>query len=191
MQLGAFWCFFAYYIRAPQTSSFACYMRPYSGPFLSFLAYGGSLKSVSSHSIWGPPQISFLTYYGGPSDHFFAYYIGASRSLSSLTIYMGPSDQFHCLLYAPPLRSVSLHAIGGPPQILVFSQNIWGPPQISFSAYYMGPPQVSFFAYYMGPPQISFCADFLGAPLRSVFSLTSLYGALSDQLLRLLYGGPH
>ena len=67
-----------------------------------------------------------------------------------------PSDQFIHLLWRPrslygaPLRSVSLHAIGGPPQILVFSQNIWGPPQISFSAYYMEPPQVSFFAYYMG-----------------------------------------
>ena len=59
----AFWCVFAYYIRALQTSSFACYMRPaHSGPFLSFLAYymeapsdqflrieyGGPLESVSS-----------------------------------------------------------------------------------------------------------------------------------------------
>ena len=54
----------------------------------------------------------------------------------------------------------------------VSAQNIWGPPQISFFAYYMGPPQISFFAYYMGPLQISFCAYFWGAPLRSFFSLT-------------------
>ena len=65
----------------------------------------------------------------GPSDHFFAYYIGAPRSLSSRTIW-GPSDQFLLIQYggpsqisfivyymAPPLRSVSLHAIGGPPHI--------------------------------------------------------------------------
>ena len=72
----------AYYSRAPppQTSSFAGYIRPHSGPFLSFLAYnmgvssdqflrieyGGPLRSVSSlimeaslcqflHTIWGPP----------------------------------------------------------------------------------------------------------------------------------------
>ena len=111
--------------------------------------------------------------YWGPQITFYAYYMGPLRSVSSHTI-LGPlSDQFYCLLCAPPLRSVSFHAIGRPPHILVFSQNIWGPPQISFSAYYMGPLQVSFFAYYMRSPQISFCAYFLGAPLRSVFSLTN------------------
>ena len=178
-------------------------MRPYSSPFLSFLAYGGSLRSVSSHRTWGPPQISFLTYYEGldpyaffsyymeapriislhtilgPPITFFAYYMGPLRSVSSHTIWWPISHQFHCLLYGPPpppLRSVSLHAIGGPPQILVFSQNIWAPPQISFSAYYMGPPQISFcayflgssqisfFSYYMGPPQISFFAYYMGVP---------------------------
>ena len=76
--------------------------------------------------------------------------MGHLMSVSSHTIWGPLSDHFHCLLYGAPLRSVSLHAIGGPPQVLVFSQNIWGPPQISFSAYYMEPPQVSFFAYYMG-----------------------------------------
>ena len=70
---------------------------------------------------------------------FFVLY-GAPRMISLHTI-LGPlSDQFHCLLYgALPLRSVSLHAIGGPPQILVFLRNIWGSLQINFSAYYMGP----------------------------------------------------
>ena len=111
---------------APQTSSFACYMWPHSGPFLSFLAY----------YIWGLPQISFFTYYGGllmsffilyggPSDHFFAYYIGAPRSLSSLTIW-SPSDHFLLIQYGVPS-------------------------QISFIVYYMAPPpQISFFACYMG-----------------------------------------
>ena len=142
-------------------------MRPHSGPFLSFLAYymgAPSCRSVSSHRIWGPPQISFFTYYGGllmsffhtilgPSDHFFcilywapqitffAYYMGPLRSVSSHTISGPLSDQFHCLLYAPPLPQISFFACyRGPPQILFFSQNIWGPPQISFSAYYMGSP---------------------------------------------------
>ena len=129
MQLGAFWCFFAYYIRAPQTSSFACYMQPHSGPFLSFLAYhmGGFLRSVSSHRIREPLQISFFSYYGGllklclfffmlygdPLDNFFAYYIGAPRSLSLLTIW-GPSDHFLLIQYG-------------------------GPSQISFVVYYKGP----------------------------------------------------
>ena len=55
----------------------------------------------------------FYILYGGPSDHFFAYYIGAPRSLSSLTIW-GPSDQFLLIQYG-------------------------GPSQISFVVYYMGP----------------------------------------------------
>ena len=137
------------------------------------------------HLLWRPPYVFFFILYGGPSDHFFAYYIGAPRSLSSLTIWR-PSDQFlltqiSFIVYymgPPPLRSVPLHAIGGwgAPHILVFSQNIWGLPQISFSAYYMGPPQVSFFTYYMGSPQISFFSYYMG-PFRSVF-------------FRILYGGP-
>ena len=153
-------------ILGPPDNSFACYMRPHSGPFLSFLAYymgapsdqflrieyGGPLRSVSSLIMEASLCLFFHTVWG-PSDHFFAYYNGAPRSLSSLTIW-GPSDHFLLIQY------------GGPPQILFFSQNIWGSPQISFSAYYMGLHQVSFCAYYMGPPQISFCTYFLGVPLR-------------------------
>ena len=108
--------------------------------------------------------------------------MGPLRSVSSHAIWGPLSDQFHCLLYGPsPLRSVSLHAIeggGGHLTFRLFSRNICGPPQISFSA------------YYMGSPQISFCAYFLGAPLRSVFSFKLLYGAPSEQFLRILYGGP-
>ena len=195
--------FFAYYISSPPpTRSFACYMRPYSSPFLSFLAYGGSLRSVSSHRTWGPPQISFLTYYEsldpyaffsyymeapriislhtilGPPITFFAYYMGPLRSVSSHTIWWPISHQFHCLLYGPPppLRSVSLHAIGGPPQILVFSQNIWGPPSDQFLRLLYGAPSDQFLCI-------------LFELLSDQFFLL-LYGAPSDQFLRLLYGGP-
>ena len=91
--------------------------------------------------------------------------------------------------YMGPLRSVS-------------SLTMWGPPYISYFAYYMGAPQVSFFAYYRGPPQISFFTYYMGAPLRSVSSLTK-WGP-SVQFLRLIFsmfkknvrvklslGGPH
>ena len=122
------------------------------------------------------PLGSFLCIlYWGPQITFFAYYMGPHRSVSFHTIWGPLSDQFHCLLYGhpPPLRSVSLHAIGGPPHILVFSQNIWGLYQISFSAYYMGPPQVSLFAYY------------IWGPLRSV-SVHTFWGPLSDNFFLLL-----
>ena len=118
------------------------------------------LMSIFSYYMGAPPIISLHTILG-PLDHFLR------------LLYRAPQISFFSYNMRPPLRSVSLHAIGGGGQTdFSFSQNIWGPPQISFSAYYMGPLQVSFFAYYMGSPQISFCAYFLGAPLRSVFSLT-------------------
>ena len=121
----------------------------------------------------------FAYYMGAPLISFFAYYIGAPSSLSSLTIWEKkiPSDQFNLIQYAPPLRSTSLHAI-------------WGPPQISFFAKYMGAPSDQFLLllYEARPfrlvssltiraPQLSFCPYFLGAPLRSVFSLT-IWGPL-------------
>ena len=135
------------------------------------IEYGGPLRSVSL-LIMEASLCLFFVLYGGPSNHFFPYYIEAPRSLSSLTIWGPLSDQFHCLLYGSPLRSVSLHAIGGPPQILFFSQNIWGPIRSVSPLTIWGTPHVNLFAYYMGPTQISYCAYFLGAPLRSVFSLT-------------------
>ena len=114
MQLSAFWCFFVYYIRAPQTSSFACYMRPHSGPFLSFSAYYmGAPSDQFLHLLWRPPYVFFSYYmeplgsflcilYWAPQITFFAYYMGPLRSVSSHTIWGPLSDQFHCLLYAPP-----------------------------------------------------------------------------------------
>ena len=93
--------------------------------------------------------------------------------------------------YMGPLRSVSS-----------LTMSMWGPPYISYFAYYMGAPQVSFFAYYKGPPQISFFTYYMGAPLRSFSSLTK-WGP-SVQFLRLIFsmfkknvrvklslGGPH
>ena len=176
-------------------------MRHHSGPFLSFLAYYMGAPSDQFlyllwrpsyvcffHTIWGPLGSITCILYCDPQNTFFAYYMGPLRSVSSHTIWGPFSDQLHCLLYGGPTQ-ISFFACyrgggGVSPQILVFSQNIWGPPQISFSAYYMGLPQVSFFVYYMGSPQISFCAYFLG-PLSDQFFVL-LYGTPSDQFLRIL-----
>ena len=194
---------------------------------------GGFLRSVSSHRIWEPPQISFFSYYGDllklclfffmlygdPLDHFFAYYIGAPRSLSLLTIWgpsdhflliqyaWGPlSDQFRCLLYGAPLRSISLHAIeggGGDTSDFSFFTKYMEAPSDQFLRLLYGAPRASFFAYYMGPLRSVFVHTFWGplsarsffsltiwGPLRSVSSHT-IWGPRSDQFLRLLYAwGP-
>ena len=136
--------------RAPQTSSFACCMRPHSGPFLSFLAYymgapseqflrinyGGPLRLVYSlnmeasilmyffHTIWGPLGPFLCILYWGSQITFFASYMGPLRSVSSHTIWGPLSDHFHCLLYAPPPQISFFACYRGPPQILLFSQNI-------------------------------------------------------------------
>ena len=113
-----------------------------SGPFLSFLAYGGSLRSVSS-LMEASILMSFFILYGGPSDHFFAYYIGAPDHFLRL-LYGAPQISFFLYNIVDPLRSVSLFTICPPP-----------PPQISFFAFYReGPPQIdfSFFTKYMGAP---------------------------------------
>ena len=112
-----------------------------------------------SHTIWGPPQISFFAYYMG----------GPLRSVSSLTIGRPPLINFSLTMWGPLL--VSSHTIWGPPQVSFFAY-YKGPPQISFFAYYMGAPQISFFAYYMGAPSDLFLHILYGAPLRSVSSLT-------------------
>ena len=154
-------------------------MRPHSGPFLSFLAYYmGAPSDQFLHLLWRPPYVFFFHTIWSPSDHFFAYYIGAPRSLSSLTIW-GPSDQFLLIQYGGPsqisfivyytglpLRSVSLHAIGGPPHILVFSPNIWGPSDQFLSLLYG--PRVTIGLVY----------------------LPTIYGVPSYQFLCILFGGP-
>ena len=144
-------------------------MRPHSGPFLSFLAYyiymgapsdqflcieyGGPLRSVNSLIMTASLCVFFHTIWG-PSDHFCAYYIGAPRSFFSLTTW-GPSDQFFSYnmgaplrlvplftIWAPPLRSVFLHAIGGG----------GGTSDFSFSTKYMGAPSDQFLRLLYGAP---------------------------------------
>ena len=129
--------------------------------------------------------MSFFHTIWGPSDHFFAYYIGAPRSLfrllygapqiiSSHTIWGPLSEQFHCLLYGPP-----------PPQISFFACYRGATSHFSFFTKYLGPPQISFSAYYMGPPQVSLFAYYIWGPLRSV-SVHTFFRPLSDQFFLLL-----
>ena len=62
--------FFAYYRGPPQISFFACHMGAPSDQFLRIL-YGGPLRPVSSHTIWGPPSDQFLRLLnGGPFGQF-------------------------------------------------------------------------------------------------------------------------
>ena len=128
--------------------------------------------------------------YGAPSDHLFAYYyymyMGFSQ-ISFFVYYIGaPSDQFFHLLYGPPPpRLVSVLTIWGTLRsVFVDTTCIWGPPQVSFFAYYRGPPQISFFAYYMGPRSSQFLRLLYGGLLMPVSSLTMW--APSDQFLSLL-----
>ena len=87
----------------PQTSSFACYMRPHSSPFLSFLAYYmGAPSAQFLHLLWRPPYVFFSSYY-----------MGAPRIISLHTI-LGPPDHFLRLLY-------------GASQIRFFSYNMGAP----------------------------------------------------------------
>ena len=171
------------------------YMRPHSGPFLSFLAYYmGSLRSLSSHRIWGPSDqflrllwrplhaCFFCILYRGPSDQFlfilywgtrltfFAYYMGAPSDQFLLIQYGGPSQINFFAYYMSPLRLVSLHAIGGYLRS-VSSQKIWGPSDQFLRLLYMGPPQISFCAYF-----------FLGGPLSDDFFLT-IWGPLRSDFL--------
>ena len=89
--------------------------------FLRIL-YGGPLRSrsVSSLTVWGPPQTSFFAYYMGPPP----------RSVSLHTIWGPPSDQF-------------LRLIWGPPQVSFFAYYVVAP-QSSFFAYHMGTPSDQF-----------------------------------------------
>ena len=130
--------------------------------------------------LWRPPEIMSVFFFmlcGDPLDHFFAYYIGAPRSLSLLTIW-GPSDHFLLIQYGgpsqisfvvyywAPLRSVSMHAIEG----------VGGTSDFSFFTKYMGAPSDQFLRLLYGAPQASFFAYYMG-PLRSVFVHT-FWGAL-------------
>ena len=154
---------------------------------------GGFLRSVSSHRIWEPLQISFFSYYGGllklclfffhamwgplrsflcilywgPQITFFAYYMGPLRSLSSHTIWGPLSDQFRCLLWGP--SQISFYACyrggGGGTSDFSFFTKYMGAPSDQFLRLLYGAPQASFFAYYMGPLRSVFVHTFWGALL--------------------------
>ena len=142
--------FLAYYMGAP-SDQFLHLL--YLGPQITFFAYYiGPLRSVSSHTIWGPlsDQFHCLLYGTPPPPHqisFFACYM-LSLQISFCAYFLGA-----------PLRSV-------------YSLTIWGPSQISFFSYYMEPTKISFFAYYMGGSSDQFLRLLYGGPLRSVSSLT-------------------
>ena len=179
-----------------QTSSFACYMRHHSGPFLSFLACNMGVPSDQFlHLLWRPPYV-FFSY--GPSWRPLGFTTSgmscgiarAPKSLSSLNINANSATLLG------PLRSVSSHTIC----------------EISFIVYYMGPPSDQFFACYRGgaTTDFSFFTKYMGAPsdqflrlpaLRLVSLLTiwgplrsvsehTFWGPLSDHFFLLLYMGP-
>ena len=110
-----FLCILYKLLGPPQTSSFACYMRHYSGPFLGFLAYYmGAPSDQFLHLLWRPPYVFFFHTIWGP--------LGSVLCI----LYWGPQITFFAY-YMGPLRLVSSHTI-------------WGPSQISFIVYYMPPP---------------------------------------------------
>ena len=144
--------------------------------FLSIL-FRGPLRSASLPTIRGPLRSSvcilLLHVYGALSNQFLCIlYRGPLRSALSLTIW-GPLRSVFYLLYGAPLSLVSVLTIWGPLRsVFVDTTCIWGPPQVSFFAYYRGPPQISFFAYYMGPPSSQFLRLLYGGLLMPVSSLT-------------------
>ena len=165
-------------------------MRPHSGPFLSFLAYymgapseqflrinyGGPLRSVYSLNMEASILMYFFILYGGLSDHFFAYYIGAPRSHSSLTIW-GPSGQFLLIQYGGPSQITFIDYYMPPPP----------PPQISFFACYRGATSdYIFFTKYMGPPR-SVSPLTIWGPLRLV-SLLTIWGPLRSVSVHTFWG---
>ena len=85
--------------------SFLCIL--YWSPQITFFAYYMEpLRSLSSHTIWGPSQISFIVYYMSPPPpqiSFFACYRGATSDFI-----------FFYKIYGGLLRSVSPLTIWGP-----------------------------------------------------------------------------
>ena len=70
---------------------------------MSFFSYYMDPRIISLHTIFGPQITFFGAYYiWGPSDQFLLIQYGGPSQVSFILYYMGP-----------PLRSVSLHAIGG------------------------------------------------------------------------------
>ena len=122
-------------------------------------------RSLSSLTIWGPPQVSFFVYY--------------MRALS---------DQFFCLLCGGPSNQMLriLYGGGGGPHVSFFVY-YRRPPQISLFAYYMVPPPSGRFLHllYVGAPLDKFLRLLYGPPPPSGQFLRLLY-APPVQFLRLL-----
>ena len=94
-----------------------------------FSYYMGASRIISLHTILGPPDHFLRLLYGAPQISFFSYNMGDL------------SDQFHCLLYGPtPLRSVSLHAIGGATTYFSFFTNYMRAPSDQFLRLLYGAP---------------------------------------------------
>ena len=149
-----------------------------------------------------PPSDQFLRIlYWGPQLTFFAYYMGPPSDQFLLIQYRSPFkiSFLNCLLYGPSSsEEFILHTIGGPPQISFFAKYM-GALSDQFLRLLYGAPQVSFFAYYLGllisvsvhtflvPLSDQFVFLTIWGPLRS-FLFSILYGAPSDEVLRILYG---
>ena len=130
-------------------------------------------------SICGPLGSFLCIVYWGPQITFFAYYMGALRSVSSIQ-YGGPSQITFIVYYmGPPPPQISFFACyRGPPQILVFSQNIvYGGPLRSVSPLIKWDPLMFVSLLTYGAPSDQFLCLLFWGLLRSVFSLT-IWGPL-------------
>ena len=184
-------CMFFFHAIWGPLRSFLCIL--YWGPQITFFAYYmGPLRSLSSHTIWGPLSFSFVVYYGAPlrsvslhaiegggggtpqilvsSQNIWgppqisssAYYMGPRRLVSLLTIW-GPSDQFLCILFGGPLSARSFFLL------------LYGAPSDQFLRILYEDPRSDQFLrllYAWRPSEISLFAYYMRAPLRSVSSLT-------------------
>ena len=167
----------------------ACYMRPHSGLFLSFLAYYmGDPSDQFLHLLWRPPYVFFNTIWGPLGSFLCILYWGPQITFFA-TIW-GPSDQFLLIHYG------GLSQMGPPPQISFFACYRGGHLTFQFFHKIYGGPLRS-----VSPLTILVSLLTIWGPLRSVSVHTFwgplsdqffllLYGAPSDQFLRILYGGP-
>ena len=114
--------------------------------------------------MWGPHQISFITYY-----------------------MVAPPDQFLFILCESPIRSVSSHTMWGALGSISL-QTVMGAPTRSGSSHTLWGPLRSVSSHNIRGPFRLFPHN-MGVPHRSVSSHTT-WGPPSAQFLHTLYGGP-
>ena len=178
-------------------------------------AMGGHPRSVSSQTIWEPPQVSFFAYYRGalqisffayymvlPSEQFLVLTIWGSHRISFFAYCMGPLRYSLFAYYMGPLRSVSFVTIWGAPsdQFLCllyvgapldkFLRKLYGGLLRSVSLITMCYPRISFFAYYIEAPSDLFPCILYEGPLRSVSLLTIWHMGLPRSVSSLTIRGP-